>query len=174
MSEATMIWSIGAAVIGSLGGGAALVLVFSSWLGTVWATRMADAERARFARELEGFRHELRQLADEQSDALTRKRDMYARLATTMRVFLSSAKPASTEDKREFLAALDLAALWASEDVAAALSSFLEHSVRNTNQPGSVSNEEFKNAYRACLNAMRKDCGFPNTRFSYPVVAFRN
>lgn len=173
MSDAAMIWSTAAAVIGSLGGGAVLVFAFSSWLGRVWATRIADAERAWFSKELEGYKHELQHLADEQRDALTRKRDIYARLATSMRVFLASGKPASDDERREFLAAFDLAALWASEDVAIALSSFLEYSVRNVSQPGSVTNEEFKNAYRACLNVMRKDCGFPNTKFSYPVITFR-
>lgn len=129
--------------------------------------------KSTFLKDLEGYKHALKQIADEQRDALTRKRDIYARLATTMRVFLASAKSASETEKRDFLAAFDLAALWASEDVAAALASFLEHSVRNANHPGSVSNEEFKNAYRACVNAMRRDCGFPNTKFSYPVITFR-
>jgi len=107
VSNATMIWSTAAAVIGSLGGGAVLVFAFSSWLGKVWATRIADAERARFSKDLEGYKHELQQLADEQRDALTRKRDIYARLATTMRVFLESAKPASEAEKRDFLAAFN-------------------------------------------------------------------
>lgn len=173
MSNAAIIWNTAAAVIGSLGGAVVLIFAFSSWLGKVWAIRIADAERARFSTELEGYRNELQQLADERRDALTRKRDIYARLATSMRVFLASGKPASDEERREFLAAFDLAALWASEDVALALSGFLEYSVRSVSQPGSVTNEEFKNAYRACLNAMRRDCGFPNTKFSYPVVTFR-
>ena len=168
-----MVWSTAAAVIGSLGGGALLVFSLSSWLGKVWATRFADAERARFSTELERYRNELHQLTEERLDALTRKRDIYARLTTSMRVFLASGKPASETEKQDFLSAFDLAALWASEDVAKALASFLEHSVRNTNQPGTVSNEEFKNAYRGCLNAMRRDCGFPQTEFSYPVVTFR-
>ena len=90
-----------------------------------------------------------------------------------MRVFLASARPSSEEEKRNFLEAFDLAALWASEDVAAALSSFLELSVRNANQSGSVSNEVFKDAYRVCLTAMRRDCGFPDTKFKYPVITFR-
>ncbi|MGZ8365311.1 MAG: hypothetical protein ACXW37_03050 [Nitrospira sp.] len=173
MDNAAMIWNTAAAVLGSLGGGAALVFAFSSWLGKVWATRIADAERARFSKELEGYRNELRQLSDERRDALTRKRDIYARLAMSMRVFLASGKPTSEEERREFWAAFDLAALWASEEVALALSSFLQCSVRSVSQSGTVTNEEFKNEYRACLNAMRRDCGFPDTKFSYPVLTFR-
>ncbi|MCG3111686.1 MAG: hypothetical protein MCM46_07650 [Candidatus Manganitrophus sp. SB1] len=168
-----MIWSTAAAVIASLGGGAVLVFAFSSWLGKVWATRIAEAERARFSRELEGYRNQLQQLAEERRDALTRKRDIYAQLATSMRVFLVSGRPASDQEKKDFLAAFDVAALWASEAVAKALANFLEYSTRSANQPGSVTNDEFKNAYRACLNAMRRDCGFPDTEFSYPVITFR-
>ena len=173
MTDAALIWNTAAAVLGSLGGGAILVFAFSSWLGKVWATRIADAERARFAKELEGYRNELQLLSDERRDALTRKRDIYARLATSMRVFLASGNPTSAEERREFMAAFDLAALWASEEVALALSSFLQCSARSVNQPGTVTNEEFKDEYRACLNTMRRDCGFPDTKFSYPVLTFR-
>jgi hypothetical protein len=57
---------------------------------------MADEERARLSRELEAFKNELHQFAEERRDALIRKRDMYARIATSMRVFLaSSARPAT-------------------------------------------------------------------------------
>jgi hypothetical protein len=172
MSEAAVIWSTAAAVIGSVGGGAVLVLAFSSWLGKVWANRIADAERARFSQELEGYRAQLQRLADEHRDALTRKRDIYARIATSMRVFLASRTPASDAQKAKFLAAFDLAALWASEEVATTLADFLNLSVRSANNPGTVTNVEFKDAYRACLNAMRRDCGFPGTAFNYPVVTF--
>lgn len=173
MNDAAMIWSTAAAVLGSLGGGAFLVFAFSSWLGKVWATRIADAERARFSKELEGYRNELQRLLDERRDALIRKRDIYERLASSMRVFLASGKSTSDEERREFLAAFDRAALWASEEVALALSSFLQYSVRSVSHPDTVTNEKFKDEYRACLNAMRRDCGFPDTKFSYPVLTFR-
>lgn len=173
MSDTAMIWNTAAAVLGSLGGGAVLVFAFSSWLGKVWATRIADAERARFPKELEEYRNELQCLSDEQRDALTRKRDIYARLATSMRVFLASGKSTSDEDRKEFWTAFDLAALWASEEVALALYSFLQCSERSVSQPGTVTNDMFKDEYRACLNAMRRDCGFPATKFSYPVLTFR-
>lgn len=169
VNDAAMIWNTAAAVLGSLGGGAVLVFACSSWLGKVWATRIADAERARFSKELEGYRNELQRLSDERRDALTRKRDIYEHLASSMRVFLVSGKSISDEQKREFLAVFDLAALWASEEVALALSSFLQCS----QSVSTVTNEKFKDEYRACLNAMRRDCGFPDTKFIYPVLTFR-
>jgi hypothetical protein len=139
----------------------------------VWATRIADAERARFSKELESYKSDLQHLSEERRDALTRKRDVYAQVATSMRVFLAAGRLASDDEKREFLVAFDQATLWGSEDVVKSLAHFLEQSTRNTAQPGSVSNDEFKNAYRECMIAMRRDCGFPDTTFRYPVVTFR-
>jgi hypothetical protein len=173
MSDATTIWSTAGAVVLSLGGGGVLVFALSSWLGKVWATRIADAERARFSRDLESYKSDLQHLSEERRDALTRKRDVYGRVAASMRVFLAGGQHATDAEKREFLVAFDQATLWASEEVATTLGHFLEQSTRGTAQPGSVSNDEFKNAYRACLIAMRRDCGFPDTKFHYPVVTFR-
>jgi hypothetical protein len=171
------IWSTAAAVVLSLGGGGVIVIALSSWLGKVWASRIAEAERARFSRDIEGYKNDLRQLSEERRDALTRKRDIYARLAVSMRVFLAAKKPSSDDEKREFLMAFDQAALWASEEVAQTLSIFVECSIRNTRQPGSVSNDELKNAYRACLNAMRLRISRYEIRLPsgyFPMSAFWN
>jgi hypothetical protein len=167
------VWNTALAVILALGGGSLLVVALSSWLGKVWATRIAETERARFAKDIESYRTDLQQLSDERRDALGRKRDVYGKVAASMRVFLVGARPATDTEKRDFLLAFDQAALWASEEVVKALGFFLEQSIKNTNQPGTVTNQEFKDAYRACLNAMRHDCGFPDTKFNYPVVTFQ-
>ena len=172
MSSPDEIWKVAAAVIVSVGGGGVLVVALSSWLGKVWANRIADAERARFAKDLEGYKSELQHLLEDRRDALTRKRDVYARLVTSMRVFIGGRRAVSQSEKQAFLEAFDHASLWASEEVTALLGRFLETSVRLTNQPGSVSNDEFKDAYRACVEEMRRDCGFPDTTFKYPVVQF--
>lgn len=43
-------------ILGSLGGGAAIVFGFSSWLGKVWANRLMAKEKAEHAQELESLR----------------------------------------------------------------------------------------------------------------------
>jgi len=48
------------AVLLSLGGGGAIVLGMSSWLGKLWATRMLEKEKAKYATELEVTRNEYR------------------------------------------------------------------------------------------------------------------
>ena len=111
VNMATTTWGIAGAILVSVGGGGAIVFALSSWLGKVWATRIADAERARFARELEGYKSELQQLLEDRRDALARKRDIYGRVVASMRVFLAGGRPASDADKQEFLLGFDQAAL---------------------------------------------------------------
>ncbi len=48
-------------IIGSLGGGAAIIFGFSSWLGKVWANRFMTREKAEYAQELESLRSRLTQ-----------------------------------------------------------------------------------------------------------------
>jgi len=50
---------VGAAFVLSLGGGGAIVALLSSWLGKVWANRLMEADRARYATDLERVRADL-------------------------------------------------------------------------------------------------------------------
>jgi hypothetical protein len=152
-------------IIEFLGGATAISLVLG-YLGKRAIDSYASGR-------LEAYKSELELLSNEHRDALTRKRDVYGRVATFMRVFLTGGKQATDDQKRDFLIAFDQACLWASEDVALALVEFLQLSVRSTSEPGSVTNEQFKEGYRACLVAMRRDCGFPETTLKYPVVTFK-
>lgn len=122
---------------------------------------------------LEALRSELKILSNERRDALARKRDVYGRVATSMRVFLSGTAPSTGEQKAEFMAAFDQGFLWASEEVGETLVEFLQLSVKQSQNPDAVSNDQFKDAYRECLIAMRRDCGFKDTALRYPVVTFR-
>ena len=79
--------------------------------------RVADAERPRFAKELEGYKSELQHLVEDRRDAVTRKRDVYARLVTSMRVFVGGPRTVSAREKQAFLEAFDHASLWAWEEV---------------------------------------------------------
>jgi hypothetical protein len=50
------IFSLAAAFIASLGGGAFLVFAFSSWLGKVWANRILEGDKAKYANALEDLK----------------------------------------------------------------------------------------------------------------------
>jgi len=45
------IWNIAGAILVALGGGGAIVLLMSSWLGKVWANRILESEKAKFQTE---------------------------------------------------------------------------------------------------------------------------
>lgn len=53
------IWSIAFSVVASLGGGSAIVLAFSSWLGKTWASRILEAEKSKHMHELEAAKSAL-------------------------------------------------------------------------------------------------------------------
>jgi hypothetical protein len=150
--------SIVGSVLLALGGGVAVVWALSKYLGGIWASRILEQERASIARE-----HEL----------LVRRRDVYAKLAQSLRVFLlRSGDPMAPEDCRAFLAAYDEAALWASEPVVDAVRVFLDLNAKNTASPGTVNEEDHEAAYADCISAMRRDSGFPRTTYRHQVVGF--
>jgi hypothetical protein len=148
--EFKVIMEIVGAIGLSLGGGAAIVFSLSKWLGNIWAGRIIENEKATLAREYE---------------LLVRRRDVYSNLAVTMRVFISTdpATPATSNQKNEFLKAYDLAALWASEDVINQMAKFIDSLIEKN-----ASKEDFIK----CISEMRKDCGFPQTKYQHRIVDF--
>lgn len=149
--------SLVGAILLSLGGGAAIVFALSKWLGGVWAGRILENERATLTRE-----HEL----------LVRRRNVYTKLALSMRVFLNSGVPATPDQQNAFLAAYDEAALWASEEVVSELATFLDMQVQNKKIPGSASPEAQLAEFVHCITVMRRDCGFPQSQYQHRVVTF--
>ncbi len=55
----TEAFSAATAVIVSLGGGGAVVLLMSGWLGKVWANRILEQDRLKYTSELERFKNQL-------------------------------------------------------------------------------------------------------------------
>ena len=51
--------SVVLALLASFGGGATLVLLLSSWLGRVWASRILESDRARYAADLERLKEKV-------------------------------------------------------------------------------------------------------------------
>lgn len=151
------ILSLVGSVLLALGGGSAIVFALSKYLGGIWASRILEQERAGIAREQE---------------FLVRRRNIYAKLAQTLRVFLSSTDPATPEERKAFLAAYDEAALWATEEVVAAVAVLLDMNAANAHVPGSVGMDAQKAAYAHCITAMRRDAGFPKTEYLHRVVSF--
>lgn len=198
-----------------MGGAGAVLLALSSWLGKVWASRILEREKAELSKSIESTRAELtraieqekalmvafqdehraqmEELSSQRLDALNRRRDVYARLATKLRIFLRADVPQNRleEDRRAFLAAYDEGYIWSSEPVAAAILELVETMVRmaevlpkakatppdapeyaQIQEAARVLDAEAQERYRVCLLAMRRDCGFPVSTVPYRVVGF--
>jgi hypothetical protein len=53
------ILSVSGGVLVSLGGGAAIVIACSSWLGKIWASRILESEKAQLQKEMEFYKKDL-------------------------------------------------------------------------------------------------------------------
>lgn len=51
-------YQIGFVLLSSAGGAALIIAALSSWLGKVWANRILESDRARYAKELDNIRHQ--------------------------------------------------------------------------------------------------------------------
>jgi hypothetical protein len=69
---------IGSVVLTSLGGGAAIVIALSSWLGKVWATRLMQNEQAKHDAALEHLRAQLHQQTTNEIELVKRQLDIAA------------------------------------------------------------------------------------------------
>lgn len=70
MKEWTEFFKFIGAILASLGGGAVILLAFSSWLGKVWAARLMARERARHEKDLENLRNDLQIKQNERLETL--------------------------------------------------------------------------------------------------------
>lgn len=155
MTLTDILYGAGALLV-SFGGGALIVGALSKWLGELWAQRILDRERENTYRDRE---------------LLIRRRDVYRRLATSMRVFIEASTPASEGSKRAFLEAYDEAALWSNEPVICEVGKLLDMLIaKAAGKP--VGADAVKDAYAHCVTVMQKDCGFSGTEYQHRVVSF--
>ena len=66
------IFEIAGAIILSLGGGAAIVGVFTFWLGKVWAARILEGDRTKHQATIEGMKSDLNKKIHEHNVAVSR------------------------------------------------------------------------------------------------------
>jgi len=68
----TDIWSIASAFLVSLGGGAAIVIALSTWLGKLWASRILEQEKSALQRQYAEYQNELNKSLHKHNVAATR------------------------------------------------------------------------------------------------------
>jgi hypothetical protein len=158
-------------------------------------TRSIEREKADMARFHEAHKSELQELSTQRQDALNRKRDVYAELATKMRVLLRANMTVQQQeqDKWAFLAAYDKGYVWASEPVITVVGNLIETAEKKCvvdnllkGIPGPLSpgdgprivaesqrlDNEASTLYQRCMLEMRKDVGYPDSTAKYRVVSF--
>lgn len=140
------------------------------WLVQSATARQAQRRQSELTTELELTKAKLQELQAQRQDTLTRKREVYARLITGMRVMIQSDLPATDEEKKAFLRAYDESCLWASEEVATAIRILLILMRDEKNAP----QEAQKAVYNNCVIAMRKECLGDDSckNFEYQFVKF--
>ncbi|WP_444956786.1 hypothetical protein [Microbulbifer sp. ZKSA002] len=73
--ELSEVLGISAAILGTLGGGAAIIFGMSNWLGKVWANRLMEKEKAQYSKELESIKSSL--LKDSESYKIKLKKSEF-------------------------------------------------------------------------------------------------
>jgi len=63
----TEIFQVSAAVIGSVGGAAAIIFGLSTWLGKVWANRILEQDKLKYSSELEKIKNKLQSESEKQN-----------------------------------------------------------------------------------------------------------
>lgn len=136
----------------------AVVTALAGWMGKLTAERIVRRETARIEKE-----------SREHQDAIVRRRDLYSRLATGLRVFSSKA---TEEAKQDFLTAYDQSCVWASESVIQKIGELLDVLARTNGDKSAEAEKQRKDSYMACIIAMRRDAGFPESDFRFRFVSF--
>ena len=155
-------------------GATTIFLVAAARLGWAWINQQF---RSRANQELERVKNELQG----EMDVLVRRRDVYAKLAHEMRVFLrvdnQLDQVKQAQQLQNFLKAYDEVCLWGAESVVNQLGELLDLSLVEAEAQAAATNLTQHNAqklqaYQACIEEMRRDSGFPDTAFRYRVVGF--
>ena len=119
------ILKIVAAIAISFGGGAAIIIGLSNWLGNLWARRILQTENAKFQAELEGIRHEFGLVKSSYEHHLNLILDYYSTFYRHYRLCQDTARADTkrTPDgtvlytKEKFLDALDhFIAIWNNQE----------------------------------------------------------
>ena len=103
----------------------------------------------------------LRESLSRESEVLSRRRDIYTKIAKSARVFIRA--NVTNERREDFLNNYSEIWLWAPDKVIKKLNAFLDLQIRNA-RGEIVSQKVLKGTYNEFILEMRRDAGFTNTR----------
>jgi hypothetical protein len=129
-------------------------------------TNKIERVKSQYVSEIEKLKAELQN----QSQVLSRRREVYDNIAKSLNVFLAG-RVDTEEQKKKFLEAYASTWLWAPDPVVKALNNFIDL-VTISQPPKTAEQEARKTAYANCILEMRKDSGFPTTELDHESHRF--
>jgi hypothetical protein len=123
--------------------------------------------RSQYESDLERLKADLQ----EQSEILSKRRNLYESLAEGLDVF-AAGRPTTQERLERFLTDYSALWLWAPDSVVGAVTKFLKLKTILVEEPGRVDQPTVDRAYAECILEMRRSSGFPETTLSYEEYGF--
>ena len=77
-------YQIGFVLLSSAGGAALIIAALSSWLGKVWANRILESDRAKYAKELDNIRHQFEIERNQLSIIHENQKNSFQRVITSL------------------------------------------------------------------------------------------
>jgi hypothetical protein len=168
----TEAFEIAQAVLLSLGGGALIIFLLSSYLGKIWAKRILQNEKQEHDKELSEFKSKLETLTAKNALNYQQKIDLYKVVANPLieLIALLSSEGLTKEHVYEFdrqrLHITAQLALFAPQKVFDAFSDIIDY-LYNSLENNDYSFVTFRVKALAYLSEMRKDIGIYNDDVSY-------
>ena len=180
------ILSITSGVLLSLGGGGAILICLSGWLGKVWAERLMNKERQRHSEELARLRSDLMLRNDEQINKMRNELEIYKekhlkehqdkiaiyRIALDMvasmvakieMILIRRREPLNSEEIYDFevqrLRLYGYLAMLAPQSVMDAHDALIDQMLAIIYDGAVITWEQFRGLALNCLNEIRKDIG---------------
>lgn len=155
-------------ILTSFGLGGLFLYGIMRWVSDISKKSIEQAYAARL---------EMRNKSD--TDLLIRKREVYARLVKSMRVFIETEEPEGDDLKdklkdaqRFFLEAYDESCIWATNDVIEAIGEFLDLMAKNDHKSNSVDQSDIAKSYKNSIEEIRKDAVSEEATVNYRFVNF--
>jgi len=177
--EIEAIFKVAAAIIASLGGAALLLAAFANWLGSIWAKRMLQNERAKHSELLEELKTELDLLKQKDitrhHDKIAVYKDIVHIVCEILReleaVTIGKQTTINKEAENNFAInrtkAYGYIILISSQEVMDKYNEFIDFIIPVVYEGKKITWAEMREKADSMLNSMRKDLGITDEEITY-------
>ena len=167
-------FEIAQAVLVSLGGGAVIVLLLSSWLGKIWANRMMAKERSKYESDLETIKSNLSEKLEQNNLNYRQKIDLYKEISAPILhlvVSIEHQENVSQEQMKAFeIKRLEITAqlaMFAPQTVFNKYNDFIDYIYNCFEGKDTYTFNQFRVMALEFLSEIRKDIGIYSDSVSY-------